>query len=79
MDVKHLIYEDDVLAVGLVVSPYRGDDILCLAIRYLPPPPLRSKDGDLIETTNLMGGATDWFILPFSFAAPVGRTLLSFR
>ena len=80
MDLKHLIYEDDVIAVGLIASRYENakEEILSLVIRYLHPKTYH-KDGQLSKTTNDMGGATDWFVLPFSFAAPVGRKLVEQR
>lgn len=81
MDLKHLIYEDDVIAVGLTAFRYENakEEILRLVIRYLPPKIYHSKDGELSKTTNTMGGATDWFVLPFSFAAPIGRKLIEQR
>jgi hypothetical protein len=81
MDLKSIIYEDDVIAIGLVTPRYEKakEDVLCLAIRYLPPEPYHSKDGKLIKTTNNMGGATDWFVLPSSFGGPIGRKLIEQR
>jgi len=46
-----------------------------LAIRYLRPKEYRDKAGHLHPTTNVMGGETDWFLLPYTFGAAVGRIL----
>src|SRR5579862_5439277 len=74
MELLHLIYDDHVTAVGLVRSPERPR-AECFAIRYLEPRPY-TKDGQLVEMTNLMGGETDWFIIPRTMGAAIGRTLI---
>ena len=83
MELKSIIYEDDVIAIGIgpLTPRYENakEDILCLAIRYVPSEPYKSKDGKLIETTNKMGGATDWFVLPSSFEGPIGKKLIEQR
>jgi len=83
MDLKSIIYEDGVIAIGigLVTPRYENakKDILCLAIRYLPPEPYHSKEGTLVKTTNNMGGATDWFVVPSSFDGAIGRKLIEQR
>lgn len=73
---QQIIYDDGVFALGLVRSPHVDDPPLRLALRWLEPQPYIGRHGALIETTNLMGGATDWFILPVSFAYPIGRELI---
>jgi hypothetical protein len=45
-------------------------------MRWLLPKPHKGKDGQVVQTTNIMGGETDWFLLPHSFGAAVGRTLI---
>jgi hypothetical protein len=71
---QEIVYDDGDIAVGLVRSP-SGNAGLSLALRWLPPQPYR-KHGRLVSTTNLMGGETGWFIIPFSLAVGVARTLI---
>jgi len=52
------------------------EDLLNLAIRWLPPQPSKGRDGKIVGTTNIMGGETNWFILPHSFGVAVGRRLI---
>lgn len=74
----YIIYEDDVISVGLWAESAEGDerDLLQLAIRWLPPQPWRKKDGTTIEITNVMGGETEWFLLPHTLGAAVGCKLV---
>jgi len=75
LHVKHKVYSDDEIAVSLVkIDSHR--DSLNLAIKWSEPQPYRRKEGELVETTNLMGGETDWFIVPFSLAVGVARVLI---
>ena len=74
IQVQHVVYEDGDIAVALVQSPTGGTGP-SLALRWLAPKPYQ-KDGKTIHTTNLMGGETDWFIIPFSLAVGVARALL---
>jgi len=69
-----LIYEDMVIAVALV-SPDGGSDMR-LAIRWIEPGASKGKDGRTESLTNLMGGSTGWFIVPFTFGTAIGRTLV---
>ena len=71
---KQLIYDDEVIAVGLVTSSEVGRQEL--AIRWLEPRPYVGANGQPVELTNSMGGETGWFILPTTLAAAVGRTLI---
>ena len=76
MEPKYTVYQDGTIAVGL----FTGEkDVLRLGLRWLRPEPLRGKDGQLQETTNVMGGETQWFLLPDSFGAAVGRRLIEQR
>ena len=75
MKVQHLVYEDTVIAVALV-STTHGHPSASLALRWLQPRPYTAKDGSTIEPTNSMGGATDWFVVPVTYAAAIGRTLV---
>ena len=72
------IYEDGVIAVTLLMQdeamPQKSR--FGLAIRYLPPESYQDKSGNPVETTNSMGGETDWFILPYSFGVAIGKCLI---
>ncbi len=74
IELRDLVYDDGVIAVALVQSP-TDDSRQNLALRWLPPQPYR-KDGKEVSTTNLMDGETDWFIIPFSLAVGIARTLV---
>jgi hypothetical protein len=76
MEPKHTVYQDGTIAVGLFAGE---NDVLRLGLRWLPPAPLRGKDGQVQQTTNVMGGETQWFLLPDSFGAAVGRRLIEQR
>jgi len=71
--VEHLIYEDTVIAIALVSTRHHGE-FVNLALRWLPPEGYVGTDGTTV--TNLMEGATDWFIIPFTLAAAIGKTLV---
>lgn len=76
MQVTSKVYDDGIVAVAMVepadtVVPSR-------ALRWLPPEPYR-KDGKIIETTNLMGGETDWFVLPHTLAVGVAKQLIELK
>ena len=72
------VYSDTVISVSLFADDEAKADknLIHLAVRWLEPQPYRQKDGTLAPTTNVMGGATDWFILPHSFGAVVGKRLV---
>jgi len=46
-----------------------------IALRYLKPNSYKSKDGQEVLVTNAMGGETDWFVLPHTFGATIGKKL----
>ena len=75
---QHLVYEDGVIAVGLVRSA-TGDSARHLALRWLPPGHVQRRDGQRVELTNAMGGETGWFVLPFSLAVGVAKSLAEQR
>src|SRR5262245_54670709 len=75
MKLQHVVYEDGVIAVALVF-PSPSESSISLAIRWLKPHPYTRKNGQVVEVTNHMGGETDWFVIPLTFAAAVGRTLV---
>jgi hypothetical protein len=74
--VKHIILDDEVIAIALVSVDARGPH---LAIRWRAPRPYKDKSGNIVETTNHMGGETDLFVLPFTLAAAIGRTLIELK
>jgi hypothetical protein len=76
MEPKYTVYQDGTFAVGLFASE---KDVLRLGLRWLRPEPLRGKDGQLQQTTNVMSGETQWFVLPHSFGAAVGRRLIEMK
>ena len=78
MNVQHLVYEDGVIAVAMV-SPADSPSSVILAMRWLKPRPYTGKDGRIVQVTNHMGGETDWFVVPSTLAAAVGRRLVEQR
>lgn len=72
------VYSDDDIEVALTTRHRQK----YLALRWLEPPGYRKSTDELVtivKTTNVMGGATDWFLMPFSLGAAVGRALLERR
>jgi hypothetical protein len=78
MKPSYFVYDDRIISVGLFTENEEADekDILTLGMRWLPPEPCKESDGRWTEVTNLMGGETDWFLLPHTFGVAVGRTLI---
>ena len=78
MKVEHTIYEDEVIAVALLAedTTYAEQSLFHLAIRYVPPRSYLNKDGSAAKVTNLMGGETDWFIVPYSFGVAIAKSLI---
>lgn len=72
------VYSDGVIAVALVAADLERAEknLMHLAVRWLPPLPYRDKAGNTVLTTNVMGGETDWFYLPHTFGAAVGKKLV---
>lgn len=75
---SYRVYEDGDIAVALFAKDADADqkDLLHLGVRWLLPKPCQRKDGRVVQLTNIMGGETDWFLLPHSFGVAVGRTLI---
>ena len=73
MDNK-ILYSDSVIEVAIIVDDkdelHKG-----LALKYLKPGIFKDKFGKDVLITNSMGGETDWFILPHTFGAVVGKKL----
>ena len=78
MDPKYIVYDDGVISVGLFARDAEADKehLLNLGVRWVHPGSYRGKDGKFVEITNIMGGETEWFILPHSFGVAIGRTLI---
>jgi hypothetical protein len=79
MTIDYPIYADGVIAVKLWAKDASGEQasLFHLAIRYLKPQDTKDKNGNVVnKTTNLMGGETDWFILPSSFGVAVSKSLI---
>lgn len=81
MDPTYIVYRDGIIAVGLFAENASEDkrNILHVGLRWLPPETYRRQDGQAQQTTNVMGGETQWFLLPHSFGAAVGRKLIEQR
>lgn len=78
MIIKSVVYDDGEIAVAIVQTE-QDSNIVHLAMKWLNPQPIQRKDGTIEPTTNLMGGETDWFILPFTFAAAIARVLIELK
>jgi hypothetical protein len=78
MNPKYIVYDDGVISVGLFADDAEADQkhLLHLGMRWLHPESHQGKDGQLVETTNIMGGETQWFLLPHSFGVTIGRQLI---
>ena len=78
MDPKYVVYDDGVISVGLFAAGAEADQkhLLHLGMRWLRPESYQNKEGQLAEMTNIMGGETQWFLLPHSFGVTIGRTLI---
>jgi hypothetical protein len=68
------IYNDSVIEVALI-DDNENNSIKNIAMKYLKPKDLKKSDGSIVFVTNAMGGETDWFILPFTFGAAIGKKL----
>jgi hypothetical protein len=66
------VYHDDIIEVALSSRP----GFEHIGIRWLDPQPALGKSGELVPMTNIMGGATDWFLLPTSLGTAVGKKLV---
>lgn len=78
MNIKYPVYEDGEIAVVLCAENNAAEQkqLFSLAMRYLSPQPYHDRSGNLIKTSNKMGGETDWFILPHSFGSAIGKRLI---
>jgi hypothetical protein len=78
MNPKYIVYDDGVISVGFFAEDSEADQehLLHLGMRWLRPIPYENKNGQLVETTNVMGGETQWFLLPHSFGVTIARRLI---
>lgn len=78
MKIEHPIYEDGVIAIALnaVNESDAENSLFNLAIKYLKPENYKNSEGELVKLTNVMGGETDWFIIPSSLGFPMAKTLV---
>lgn len=76
--IEHIIYEDGVISVALFAKNKKAAEssLYNIQIKYLQPQSYRNKEDEIINTTNAMGGETDWFIVPYSFSVTVAKTLI---
>lgn len=72
------VYSDGVISVSLIAEDVdRAEKHLWhLAVRWLPPMTCRDKAGNVMQTTNIMGGETEPFLLPHTFGTAVGMRLV---
>lgn len=68
------LYSDSVIEVSLIMDN-NNKGMEAIALKYLKPGDYKDKNGNTTLITNAMGGKTDWFILPFTFGAAVGKKL----
>jgi len=71
---KKIIYNDDVIEV-CIIADSENPELKSIAIRYLTPANYNGKNGKEMQVTNAMGGETEWFVLPFTFGAAIGKKL----
>lgn len=72
------VYSDSVIAVALFAEDVESDqkNLLYLGVRWLLPAPYRRKNGEMVEVTNIMGGETEWFLLPYTLGTAIGLRLV---
>jgi hypothetical protein len=75
MDEATSIYNDGEIDVSLMRSP-GTEEVYHIGPRWLEPRPSCRKGGEVVATTNIMGGATEWFLLPHSLGVAVAKALL---
>ena len=69
-----MLYKDSVIEVRLLAKK-DNEALKYLALKYIEPVNYKDKNGKEIVVTNVMGGETDWFILPYTFGVVIGRML----
>jgi len=78
MEPNYIIYDDGEISVGLFAKDVEADQkhLLSLGMRWLSPQPYKDEHGQTVMSTNIMGGETQWFLIPHSFGVAVARTLI---
>jgi len=71
---KLQIYSDSVFEIALFPDT-ETVDIKRIGIRYIKPQNYFDKQDNEVTVTNIMGGETDWFILPEIFSQVIGKKL----
>ena len=71
---KENLYKDSVIEV-IIITNIENNSLKSIALKYLNPENYLDKNGDEVIVTNVMGGETDWFILPHTFGIAVGKKL----
>ena len=70
----NILYNDSVIEIKLETDK-KNKALKFIALRYVKPCDCKDKNGEIIHVTNAMGGETDWFILPHTFGAIIGKKL----
>ena len=70
----HILYKDSVIEVKILTDD-DNELLKSIALRYLKTGSYKGKDGQEVLVTNAMGGETDWFVLPHTFGATIGKKL----
>jgi len=71
---NEILYKDPVIEVKILTDD-DNESVKSIALRYLKPGNYNGKDGQEVRVTNAMGGETDWFVLPHTFGAAIGKKL----
>ena len=71
---EQILYKDSVIEVK-ILKDQENESMKRIALRYVKPENYKDKDGREIVLKNAMGGETDWFTLPHSFGATIGKKL----
>ena len=76
--INHPVYEGGEISVALWAADttFAERNLWHLAIRYLSPQDYLSKVGGTVKVSNLMGGETDWFVIPHSFGVAIAKSLI---
>jgi len=68
------LYSDSVIEVKILTDE-NNKSVKHIAVRYVTPCSYKDKNGVEFIETNIMGGETNWFILPHTFGAVIGKKL----
>lgn len=69
-----ILYKDSVIEVKILTDE-SNELRKSIALRYIKPTDFKDKDRNKVLVTNAMGGETDWFVLPHTFGAIIGKKL----